>query len=259
MWLSNFKTGLKKGFLNKDRGFIQRWPTNPKVVFFGPPNVFQEEITQRFAIDLGIPVVSMDQILANVAQHAGKSEEFSHSFFLRVRDMINAGDQEGLVKERVHLKLLRLCSQAQNGFVLTDFPSNVAEAESLETYKGGLNAFVHVSLPDDILVDIEENKLHCGDCGRQYFVETIHDDEYKIHIEPFMPPKDGHCVDCGSSNIVNASDPIRFEQQLENYKNTKDELLGFYDHFGLLVDFELKKGYEDYEKLKRQIQMNIKH
>jgi hypothetical protein len=67
----------------------------------------------------------------------------------------------------------------------------------LESYRGGLNAFVHVSLPDDILVDIEENKLSCGDCGRVYFSETIIDKEYGIHIDPFMP-KDGHCVDCGS-------------------------------------------------------------
>ena len=90
MWLSNLKTGLKKGFLKKDRGFIQRWPTNPKIVFFGPPNVFQEELTQRFAVDLGVPVVSMDQILQNVVDQAGKTEEFSHSFFIRVRDMIAA-------------------------------------------------------------------------------------------------------------------------------------------------------------------------
>jgi hypothetical protein len=34
----------------------------------------------------------MDQILNNVVEFAGKSEEFSHSFFLRVRDMIKADD-----------------------------------------------------------------------------------------------------------------------------------------------------------------------
>ena len=222
MWLSNLKTGLKKGFLNKDRGFIRRWPKDPKIVFFGPPNVFQDELSQRFAIDLGVPVVSMDQILQNVVDQAGKSEEFSHSFFLRVRDMINAEDFEGLVKERVHLKLLRLSAQTQNGFILTDFPSNVAEAESLETYRGGLNAFVHVSLPDDILVDIEENKHQCMDCGRLYYSEQIKDTEYKIHIDSFMPPKDGHCVDCGSSNIQNGSDPITFEQELESYKASRE-------------------------------------
>ena len=176
-----------------------------------------------------------------------------------MRDIINAGDGDALVKERVHMKLLRLTSQTQNGFVLTDFPTNVAEAETLETYRGGLNAFVHVSLPDDILVDIEENKHQCADCGRTYYSETIHDAEYGIHIEPFMPPKDGHCVDCGSSNIVNGSDPITFEKELEQYKASKEQLLGFYDHFGLLVDFEIKRGYEDYENLKRKIQMNIKH
>ena len=96
MWLSNLKQGLKKGFLNRDKGFIRRWPVDPKIVFYGPPNVFKEEITQRytlhqilhlliltkiyfdlftlnitdclnidyrFAIDMGVPVVSMDLLL----------------------------------------------------------------------------------------------------------------------------------------------------------------------------------------------------
>ena len=77
---------------------------------------------------------------------------------------------------------------------------------------------MHVSLPDDILVDIEENKHQCQDCGRVYYSEQIRDDEYGIFIDSFMPPKDGHCVDCGSSNIQNGSDPITFEQELESYK-----------------------------------------
>ena len=47
MWLSNLKSGIKKGLFSKDRGFIKRWPNNPKILFFGPPNVFMDEITQR--------------------------------------------------------------------------------------------------------------------------------------------------------------------------------------------------------------------
>ena len=47
MWLNSFRNGVKKGFLNKDKNFIRRWPVDPKVVFYGPPNVFQDEITQR--------------------------------------------------------------------------------------------------------------------------------------------------------------------------------------------------------------------
>ena len=45
----------------------------------------------------------------------------------------------------------------------------------LEEFKGGMNAFVHISLPDDLLIDIEENKLVCGDCGKTYFTEQIFD------------------------------------------------------------------------------------
>ena len=40
MWVNNLKISLRKGFLNKDKNFIRRWPQDPKIVFFGPPNVF---------------------------------------------------------------------------------------------------------------------------------------------------------------------------------------------------------------------------
>ncbi len=39
--LKNLSRGQKTG------GFIKRWPTNPKVAFFGPPNVFIDELSQR--------------------------------------------------------------------------------------------------------------------------------------------------------------------------------------------------------------------
>ena len=46
------------------------------------------EINFRFAIDLGLPVVSMKQILQNVVDLAGKNEDFNHKFFLEVKDLI---------------------------------------------------------------------------------------------------------------------------------------------------------------------------
>ena len=32
---------------NMPGGFIKRWPTNPKIAFFGPPNVMLDELAQR--------------------------------------------------------------------------------------------------------------------------------------------------------------------------------------------------------------------
>jgi hypothetical protein len=72
-------------------------------------------------------------------------------------------------------------------------------------------------------------------------------------------PENNTCDDCGSSSFSVGSEPATFEQNLEIYKAQKQELLAFYNHFGILVDFELRKGYNDYEKLKRSIQYNLKH
>ena len=37
--------------------FKKRWTTNPKIAFYGPPNVFFDEILTRMAIDFGIPLL----------------------------------------------------------------------------------------------------------------------------------------------------------------------------------------------------------
>lgn len=156
------------------------------------------------------------------------------------------------------IKLLRVTNASRDGFVLTDFPRIVQEAEMLEEYRGGVNAFVHLNMPEEIQVAVEEAKYSCQDCGRHYYSEPIKDHESGIYIDQFMP-EDGHCFDCGSRNIKRSGDVDVFEALLANYRASKDEILGFYDHLGLLVDFDLKKGYDDYGKLRDKIQFNIKH
>jgi len=67
----------------------------------------------------------------------------------------------------------------------------------LEEYRGGMNSFVHLSLPDDIMLAIEEIKLTCKHSGRTYYTENVTSEEQGIHIESFIP-EDGHCYDSGS-------------------------------------------------------------
>lgn len=40
MLFGNTRKGVLRQALSKDRGFIKRWPNNPKVIFFGAPNTF---------------------------------------------------------------------------------------------------------------------------------------------------------------------------------------------------------------------------
>ena len=93
----------------------------------------------------------MNDMMKQVQERAGKDDDFNHRFFLRVKDMLDAGDKDMIYKENIPIKLLRLNPACADGFIMTDFPQNIIEAEKLEQFKGGLNAFVHLSLPEEVL------------------------------------------------------------------------------------------------------------
>jgi hypothetical protein len=61
---------------------------------------------------LGVPVVSMDQLMQDIVENAGTTPELSHSFYLKAKDLIESGDTEQILKEKLHTKLLRLCPHA---------------------------------------------------------------------------------------------------------------------------------------------------
>ena len=54
--------------------------------------------------------------------------------------------------------MLRITNASREGFIITDFPRMVQEAEMLEEFRGGMNAFVHLNLSEEIQVAIEESK-----------------------------------------------------------------------------------------------------
>jgi adenylate kinase family enzyme len=126
---------------------------------------------------MGLPVISLETVFDNIKEHAGKKSELMHPFYLKVKEMLEAGDRDQLLKDKIALKILRLQDTAQDGFILTDFPNDVKEAELLEEFKGGMNSFVHLSFPDDVMVSIEEKKLSCNHCGRDYHPEVIKNEE----------------------------------------------------------------------------------
>lgn len=102
----------------------------------------------------------------------------------------------------------------------------------------------------------------CTESGRFYYTKDVIDQEQGVRIEKFEP-LDGICDDSGSTNfektLKTEADKEAFFKAIEDYKATSPQLLEMYNTFGNLVDFEPRKGYEDYDKLKRQIAYNLKH
>ncbi len=77
---------------------------------------------------------------------------------------------------------------------------------------------MHISLPEEILVDIEQSKIKCSECSRLYYKNDIIDEANGIRIEKFMPENDT-CDDCGSTSFQVGLDPVTFEQNLKIYKD----------------------------------------
>lgn len=132
----------------------------------------------------------------------------------------------------------------------------------LEEYRGGLNAFVHLSLPYEVQAQVEAAKITCDGCGKAYYKEDIVNHESEVYIEKFVPSEHG-CDECGSKkfdtkNWDDEDTNAEFVNRQVNYEAIKSDLLSFYNHHGLLVDCEPRRGYGDYDKVKRDIQFNCK-
>lgn len=192
-------------------------------------------------------------LIAQAADAYATQPQFDHPFYEWIHNAVKNEDHEAIVREKILLKLLQLEPGYQEGFIVDG-----SQAMALEEYRGGLNAFIHLTLPAEILVEIEESKIECTDCGKVYYKKDVISEQHGVHIEKFMP-HDGHCDECANTEFKDGSDPVEFEKDLESYQQTKDELLSFYNNNGLLIDFEVRKGYDSYDKLKRTLQYNIKH
>jgi adenylate kinase family enzyme len=242
--------------LNRPGKYLQRWPEKPRVLIFGPPNVPAVMLSQRLGIDLGVPVINMESEFKKVQNKLNDNHD--HPFFDKVRELLENQDLDAITREKIGAKLLRINEYAQEGFILNDFPNSIADAESLEELDGGMNAFVHLSMPDKFLAQIESSKYQCNDCDAIYWKDDVFDEDTGVSQASNFP-EDGFCNDCGSVHIKPAIDPETFESKLQAYHEKKDELLEFYNYVGLLVDIDLRKGgLKDYERVKQTLQFNIK-
>ena len=78
-----------------------------------------------------------------------------------VTKLYQDGDMKAIDRERIMLKLMNLAPDCQEGFIINDYPNSLRSAEVMEEYKGGLNAFVHLTLPDSIIQQVENSRFQC--------------------------------------------------------------------------------------------------
>ena len=113
-------TRLQNGLFSRSNNFIKRWPTQPKIAMYGPPNVFMDEISTRLAIDLGVPLLNPSGLIQSAANAFETDPQFNHPFYQWINEAVRRGDGDAIQKEKILLKLLQLEPSYQEGFVLND-------------------------------------------------------------------------------------------------------------------------------------------
>ena len=89
----------------------------------------------------------------------------------------------------------------------------------------------------------------CSSCNRNYNVAHISQGEYQM---PPLLPKHGDATkcDCGGKLEQRADDREEtVRNRLRVYEKETAPLIGFYSKLGVLRDFDVKKGLDDFPKL----------
>jgi len=162
-----------------------------RIVLLGPPGSGKGTQGKKLAHHLGLPFISMGDILREKAQEKGPLAE-------EVRKIMESGKY---VPDEVVIQILQERLEqpdAKEGFILDGFPRTVGQADALDQIleKKGvkLDGIFFLQVREDIIVDRLSGRRVCPCCKMEY------------HIR-YNPPKNDHlCDQCGSSLIQREDD-----------------------------------------------------
>lgn len=118
-----------------------------RLVMVGPPGAGKGTQAKRLARHYGIAHISTGAMLRD---HISRATELG----MKAKSFVDSGE---LVPNEIIVGMLKETLKAQSGgFILDGFPRTLEQAEVLDEITGGLHkelsAVVHISVPDDVVV-----------------------------------------------------------------------------------------------------------
>ena len=152
-------------------------------------------------------------------------------------------EQGALVPDEVTIDIILdkvLALGNEDGFILDGFPRNTHQAEALEEaleqQSRGLDAVVHIELPEQELLRRLGGRYSCRQCQAPHNIDLL-----PCSAVEQGAPGNGHltCEQCGGELYRRADDsPEAVGRRIEVYRNETTPVLEFYRERELLVDVE---------------------
>lgn len=152
-----------------------------RIILLGLPGSGKEELARNLADQYSIPILTLESMLTEIA--AEKSE-----LGRLVKEAAFAGKfSDELMMAALRIRLAR--PDADNGFIMEDFPRTTGQAETLDILMRGLrrpiSAVVKIDIESDDLMEHLVGRITCQTCG----------EKYNIYSNP--PIVEGMCNVCG--------------------------------------------------------------
>jgi adenylate kinase len=190
------------------------------IIFLGPPGSGKGTQAKKLAVKLGIPHISMGDILREAVRNKTPMGE-------KIGAVLAAGN---LVPDEMTIGITReRLSQADcnKGFILDGFPRTVAQGEGLAAILKELgktiDSVIYFEVPLEVVIERLTGRRSCKNCGAVY------------HIKNMPSKKEGICDICGGELYLRDDDqPATIKNRFEVYNKSTSPLVAYYEAGGKL-------------------------
>mmetsp|Transcript_88590 Transcript_88590/g.122375 ORF Transcript_88590/g.122375 Transcript_88590/m.122375 type:complete len:216 (-) Transcript_88590:50-697(-) len=211
------------------------------------------------AKDFNFKTFSMGEYFRSIINSTDDHPKES-DFVSNLRDTLRAGhfvDDEtalGVIKNVIDNKVYH----EYPGLILDGMPRTLPQAEKLNNMIG-INLIVNFENREDILMEKLMGRRVCPKCNTNYNVCSIDRDGYKM--PPLAPERAGYCDHCPDVALIIRDDDKEsiIKERMEVYRQKTEPIIDFFrdKHHSKVVDFEAKRGKDDYPKLREILQERL--
>jgi adenylate kinase len=183
-----------------------------RMALFGPPGVGKGTQAVLVKEAKGIAHISTGDALRKAVAEGSDVGLEAKSFM----------DRGELVPDEVVIAIAKDAVQreGESGYILDGFPRTVAQAKALDTVLGELGtplqAVINLQAPEEALVSRLSGRRVCGQCGKNY------------HVESNPPADDGIC-ECGGKVVQREDDQAEaIRNRLNVYEQKTAPVIGYY-------------------------------
>ena len=244
---------MKKIFSNFKRLSNQNFSkysfsTQKFIFFFGEPGVGKGTYATRVSRDLKLNNISTGDEIRKILKCAkeGKKTNLDSGLVKEILETVNAGK---LVSDEVAVNIIKEKlkePESQNGVILDGFPRTLSQ---LQVYEQNfpIHVVVNIYLERSILLEKLMARRTCVSCGASFNLCSIHRDGYEF--DPLLPKKEGFCDKCDGKLIIRDDDTEKvISRRMDEYSEKTKPLLNVFKEKGVLVNFEPKRGVNDYSR-----------